>query len=403
MGLSGRKTKQRIPNDPRNLAWADDAAKFGSSYLAKFGFDASSGKGLGASGEGRTTHIAVSQKLDMLGIGAAQSRDPDGIAWKQNKDFEKVLERLNRATAEDNEPKEENMEEDRIDEDDSKKEQTKKKKRKREDGEEGKAERKRRKSESKSKSASPDTISTTPPLEISVPDTPVPKPLVPRHRAHRARAIAAKNIASKSAAAISEILGLAATPSSSVTPQEAVLTSIGEAEGLEKLTTSSKSMADYFKDKLSTKAKPGASEPVKKEEVDDERPRFGLGAARSRDTVEDAPPKVGLGMSRGMGMLSAMMSGFVSAKPEPVSDQSQTDVVVEEKIEEDEEARRKREKRERKEQRRKDKAEKAQEVTEAEPEIPSRKSSDKKRRSKDKSKETEGMTSKDKAKTTLKE
>jgi Pin2-interacting protein X1 len=50
------------------------------------------------SGEGRTSHIAVSQKLDMLGIGAAQQRDPNGLAWKQNRDFEMLLQRLNQNT-----------------------------------------------------------------------------------------------------------------------------------------------------------------------------------------------------------------------------------------------------------------------------------------------------------------
>lgn len=62
-------------------------------YLSKLGWDSS--KGLGASGDGRTSHIKVSQKLDMLGIGAANSKLPNGIAWKQNKDFEALLKRLN--------------------------------------------------------------------------------------------------------------------------------------------------------------------------------------------------------------------------------------------------------------------------------------------------------------------
>jgi Pin2-interacting protein X1 len=31
----------------------------------------------------------------MLGIGAAHARDPNGIAWKQNSDFERLLARLN--------------------------------------------------------------------------------------------------------------------------------------------------------------------------------------------------------------------------------------------------------------------------------------------------------------------
>jgi hypothetical protein len=70
-----------------------DAARFGQSYLSKFGWDAS--KGLGAAGDGRTSHLKVHQKLDMLGIGAAHQKDPSGIAWKQNRDFESLLRRLN--------------------------------------------------------------------------------------------------------------------------------------------------------------------------------------------------------------------------------------------------------------------------------------------------------------------
>jgi len=42
-----------------------------------------------------TSHLKVSQKLDFLGIGADHQRDPHGIAWKQNKDFEALLKRLN--------------------------------------------------------------------------------------------------------------------------------------------------------------------------------------------------------------------------------------------------------------------------------------------------------------------
>ena len=46
--------------------------------------------------EGRTTHIKVAQKLDMMGIGAAHQKD-NGVAWKQNRDYENLLKRLNEA------------------------------------------------------------------------------------------------------------------------------------------------------------------------------------------------------------------------------------------------------------------------------------------------------------------
>ena len=132
MGLSGRKVKQRIPQDPRNLSWADggvklspyclfpilslsytDASRFGTTYLSKLGFDhADKNATLGVSGMGLTKHlkvrctpfrptrrsprvVQVHHKLDMLGIGAQHTKDPNGIAWKQNQDFENLLRRLN--------------------------------------------------------------------------------------------------------------------------------------------------------------------------------------------------------------------------------------------------------------------------------------------------------------------
>ena len=75
-----------------------DANKFGAAYLQKLGW--SSGTGLGTTGDGRTTHIKVHHKLDMLGIGAAHQKDPNGLAWKQNRDFENLLSRLNAADGE---------------------------------------------------------------------------------------------------------------------------------------------------------------------------------------------------------------------------------------------------------------------------------------------------------------
>jgi len=33
----------------------------------------------------------------MMGIGAAHQKDPNGVAWKQNKDYENLLKRLNEA------------------------------------------------------------------------------------------------------------------------------------------------------------------------------------------------------------------------------------------------------------------------------------------------------------------
>lgn len=42
--------------------------------------------------------IKATQKLDMLGIGMQHQKDPNGIAWRQNRDFENLLRRLNEGT-----------------------------------------------------------------------------------------------------------------------------------------------------------------------------------------------------------------------------------------------------------------------------------------------------------------
>ena len=78
-----------------------DANKFGAAYLAKFGWDPSGG--LGVSGEGRTKALSVHQKRDMLGIGADHKNSAEGLAWKQNKDFENLLRRLNATTGDEDE------------------------------------------------------------------------------------------------------------------------------------------------------------------------------------------------------------------------------------------------------------------------------------------------------------
>lgn len=93
LGQMVRPSKSLWSRKNLNLVRTVDASKFGQSYLSKFGWDSS--QGLGAGGDGRTSHIKVQQKLDMMGIGAQHQKDPNGIAWKQNKDFENVLRRLN--------------------------------------------------------------------------------------------------------------------------------------------------------------------------------------------------------------------------------------------------------------------------------------------------------------------
>ncbi|KAG6866211.1 hypothetical protein C0991_007236 [Blastosporella zonata] len=345
MGLSGRRVKQRIPADPRNLAWADDAAKFGSNYLSKFGWDAS--KGLGVDGEGRTSHIKVSHKLDMLGIGAAHQMDPNGIAWKQNKDFENLLKRLNeniQDTTPAVEVNEVGGEEDRSPSDGSGME-----KRKRKKDREGKSEEKAKKRRKKDVEGGEEREEATKDVEDAQisqegakaeAQTAPAKPFVPRNRAHRARAIASKAIASKSSAHISEILGIAPTPSMSSTasgsgtPNGGKLTPLDDGTTtLEKLTTSAKSVADYFKEKLLAKSsKSGTQTPTTplvdfKQELEDshDAPRGGLGASRmglgiKAESLDTESQRIGLSK-----FSSLMSSAFLSATTTLVSDPSTED------------------------------------------------------------------------------
>lgn len=318
MGLAGRKEKQRIPNDPRNLSWADDAARFGQSYMSKLGWDPS--KGLGASGDGMKSHLKVSQKLDMLGIGAAHQKDPHGIAWKQNKEFEALLQRLNAQDGQESASKhvlgefvrpaaDVHPAEDKEPNQSSKKE----KKRKRKEGEhavDGKDKKKRKKDKHQNEDVEDSaTTDSSKPISPHI-DPPAPSPDTassilqtrPKGRpmAHRARIQAAKRLANKSAAAISEILGIVPTPSSvSSTTPSGSLTPITPADSdltLEKLTTSSKSVADYFKEKLS--AKSGSITPLVND--DNSTSRGGIGSsAPARDDVDQ--PQIGLGAGRSFG------------------------------------------------------------------------------------------------------
>ncbi|KAG1728353.1 hypothetical protein EDD22DRAFT_415039 [Suillus occidentalis] len=334
MGLAGRKEKQRIPNDPRNISWADDAARFGQSYMSKLGWDPS--KGLGASGDGMKSHLKVSQKLDMLGIGAAHQKDPHGIAWKQNKDFEALLQRLNAQDGQDSTSKrvlgefvrpehptaDAHPEEDKEPNQSSKKEKKRKRKRKGgEHAEDGKDKKKWKKEKHQDEEVEDSTVAdssktTCPPIDLPAPspDTVPPTPQTrPKGRpmAHRARIQAAKRLANKSAAAISEILGVAPTPSSvSSTTPSGSLTPITPTDSdlpLEKLTTSTKSVADYFKEKLG--AKSSSNTPAMN--GDDSTSREGIGSsASSRDDVDQPRIGLGAGCSFGEGRSSNALAQF---------------------------------------------------------------------------------------------
>lgn len=121
---------------------------------------------------------------------------------------------------------------------------------------------------------------------------------------HRARIIAAKKQASLSATALSEILGVAPTtppPSLAPTRQGTLTTTTDRADpeatilGSELLTTSKKSVADYFKDKLLAKASGKATPPITDvSSAGSER----LSPAAAEESENNTPKRPGLGTFR---------------------------------------------------------------------------------------------------------
>ncbi|KAH9177805.1 hypothetical protein EDB89DRAFT_1934558, partial [Lactarius sanguifluus] len=398
MGLSGRKVKQRIGKDPRNLSWADDASRFGQSYLEKFGWDAS--KGLGASGEGRTSAVKMSQKLDMLGIGMqCHQNDPDGIAWRQNRDFENLLQRLNEGTEatgpfhEARGSSSSPIVEEEVDgshdadegavTDTTKRAKKKKRQKKRnalqDEDEDEKAARDKRehKKRKKSKNDVPEddasslgTQAAAAPASEStpVPTAPIaaPAPIRALPRAHRARIIAAKRMAASNSTALAEILGIPSSSSTTVSPSPLIAATAAttptptpatseDDDPLQKLTTAAQSVDDYLRAKLGAKAGARQNSIALVQDADrgdDEPPRAGLGTAAR--LVMTGPLD---GSVRAASMLAAMFArGQATAAAE-----EQADVAGVKRADDDggdagdEEERRKREEKHAKEERRKKK------------------------------------------------
>ncbi|KLO13673.1 hypothetical protein SCHPADRAFT_873800 [Schizopora paradoxa] len=412
MGLAGRKTKQRIDNDPRNLSWADDASRFGQAYLSKLGWDSS--KGLGADGDGMKSHITVTQRLNLLGIGAGAKQGAEDIAWKQNRDYELVLARLNRTsqrTADGDESTtvvemevtgvvaeggfvkadtgeaNEQVREEEGDVQEEKKEKKKRKNDRQKDEEKEKYEKKKSKKRRKEDNSANGEQSNHPEERDEMPaETPTPiRTPIARPMAHRARFLKSKRMALDNPTAMAEILGVASssaspvssypsTPafglSTSTTPgpesafssltTSAILSGVSTPtqtpDPLETLTTSTKSMADYFKEKLA--AKVSKSSPLSREDsctpVDEseDTPRRGLGSRGMGEGSGSAAASSGLGFGSSMKFSSLM--GFGPSKMLEASP------VVTEEIEPDAvtSSEKGKEKEERKAKKRKDKLEK---------------------------------------------
>ncbi|WFD44242.1 hypothetical protein MPSI1_002908 [Malassezia psittaci] len=105
MGLSEQRKKQRLVGSAttRNNAWVNDTSLPGQRLMASMGW--APGSGLGTSGSGMASNLAVSMKLDNKGIGAQRHEKE---ALQQNKadawggaggDLGSLFERLNSANA----------------------------------------------------------------------------------------------------------------------------------------------------------------------------------------------------------------------------------------------------------------------------------------------------------------
>ena len=137
---------------------------------------------------------------------------------------------------------------------------------------------------------------------------------------HRARAIAAKKMLSNSATALSEILGITPIPTPSIIPSASAtphgrLTTLDDDVTTEKITTSTKSVADYFREKLLSKssAKSGSSTPASSKDNTGagayDFPRSGLGSSQVRIDAGESETN----STRGLGFPSLSAKTFLAA------------------------------------------------------------------------------------------
>ncbi|KAI9495214.1 hypothetical protein BDB00DRAFT_786552 [Zychaea mexicana] len=150
MGLAGAKVKQRLSDDPNNLAWSNDQSKFGFKMLMKMGW--APGKGLGVNEDGNKEHVKIRLKENTLGLGA-DKRTTDN--WLGNTDaFSQLLADLNSRTAEAASTEPEKAVDDKNDEETTSKKDKKKKRKRSKEGDdtiEGEKEKKKKKKEKKDK------------------------------------------------------------------------------------------------------------------------------------------------------------------------------------------------------------------------------------------------------------
>jgi Pin2-interacting protein X1 len=126
--------------------------------------------------------------------------------------------------------------------------------------------------------------------------------LTAEHR-HRAKFIRSKRMALTDATAMAEVLGISSSSALALAPTSSAPASSRVVDlELEKITTSSKSVMDYFKEKLLAKTNPTSSVSstfYADVDEDDTPVRRGLGSSRARitlDSIDEDTPSRGLGL-----------------------------------------------------------------------------------------------------------
>jgi Pin2-interacting protein X1 len=163
--------------------------------------------------------------------------------------------------------------------------------------------------------------------------------ILPPH-SHRARFIRAKRLALSDPAAVAAVLGIAPSAASSALASAGHSAPLSGADTpapvpvedkieLEQLTTSSKSVMDYFKEKLAAKSS-AATPRTPDRDSEGDAPRIGLGASRDipRDmgNASAERPRTGLG---GFGAARALAADFFTPTSSVAIMDDQTEVVLE--------------------------------------------------------------------------
>jgi Pin2-interacting protein X1 len=149
--------------------------------------------------------------------------------------------------------------------------------------------------------------------------------LTGEHR-HRAKFIRSKRMALTDATAMAEVLGISSSSAQAPTSSAPASSRVVDLE-LEKITTSSKSVMDYFKEKLLAKTNPTSSVSstfYADVDEDDTPVRQGLGSSRAQitlDSMDEDTPSRGLGLGFAPSSSMALLAIQPAAIPAAVTEE----------------------------------------------------------------------------------